>query len=142
MRPFIKSVLLGALAGAAPYLLLSALFTLIAIPRAFSSWREFGAMVTLAISPLIVAVPIVAAGALLIGLPTGHALQRWNRESALAYTGSGCAAGALMAAAPAWLLDVPDPPWAVALGAIGGAVTGLSWWRLARSPRAREADAD
>lgn len=141
MRPFFRSVLLGAAAGAAPYLLVSFLFALFAIPRAFSSLREFLSLFVLALSPMMVAVPIVCAGGVLIGLPTTRGLQRWKKESAFAYTGIGCASGASMAAALVWLLDAPDLPWAASLGAVSGAVTGLSWWRSARSPHVRKPDA-
>ena len=135
MRPFLKSILLGALVGAAPYLLTSLLFALFAIPRAFSSVSEFASLLVLAISPLIVAVPIVAAGALMIGLPTTRLLKRWNQENGFTYTAAGGGSGAVMALVLAVLLAVPDLPWAALLGAFSGAVTGFSWWRLARSAR-------
>lgn len=141
MRPFLKSVLLGALAGAAPYLLASLLFTLVAIPRAFTSMREFASLLLLAASPMIVAVPIVTAGGLMIGLPTSRLLKRWNKENGFTYTGAGGGSGALMAFILGLLLDVPDLAWAALLGALSGAVTGFSWWRQARSPRARTPEA-
>ena len=103
--------------------------------RAFSSVSEFASLLVLAISPLIVAVPIVAAGAVMIGLPTTRLLKRWNQENGFTYTAAGGGSGAVMALVLAVLLDVPDLPWAALLGASSGAVTGFSWWRLARSAR-------
>ena len=132
--PFAKAVLLGSVAGAAPYLLLSLVFVLLGLPKALTSFTEFLAMIGLAVLPIAVALPMVLTGSIAIGLPATAALRHWELESGAAYTAIGTVSGGGLAFAIAVLFDVPDPPWAGFLGSISGAVTGLTWWRSGRAP--------
>lgn len=91
----------------------------------------------LAIMPLLVAGPIVAAGALMIGLPFTAWLMRHGRESALAYIAGGVIAGAAIAALIIFVIDVHDGYWLAGIGAASGGTTGWTWWASARRPDAR-----
>ena len=95
------------------------------------------ASLLLAIAPLLVAAPIVAGGALLVGLPFTAWLARHDRESAVAYIAGGLVAGAAFAALLVFVIDVRDGYWLAGLGAASGGVTGWTWWASARRPDAR-----
>lgn len=136
IRAFAKSVLAGALVGAAPYLLFSTFFALLGLTR-IERATDVPASLLLAIAPLLVAAPIVAGGALLIGLPFTAWLTRHDRESALAYSAGGLVAGAAFAALLVFVIDVRDAYWLAGLGAASGGVTGWTWWASARRPDAR-----
>ncbi|WP_334655813.1 hypothetical protein [Sphingomonas panaciterrae] len=136
IRAFAKSVLAGALVGAAPYLLFSTFFALLGLTRVERA-TDVPASLLLAIAPLLVAAPIVAGGALLIGLPFTAWLARHDRESAVAYIAGGLVAGAAFAALLVFVIDVRDGYWLAGLGAASGGVTGWTWWASARRPDAR-----
>ena len=136
IRAFARSVLAGALVGAAPYLLFSTFFALLGLTRVEQA-TDIPASLLLAIAPLLVAAPIVAGGTLLIGLPFTAWLARHDRESALAYSAGGLVAGAAFAALLVFVIDVRDGYWLAGLGAASGGVTGWTWWTSARRPDAR-----
>ena len=135
-RAFAKSVLAGALIGAAPFLIVSMMFGLFGLDK-IERLSDIPVSLFLAIMPLLVAVPIVAGGAVLIGLPLTAWLTRHARESALAYAGVGIIAGAALAAMIVFVIDVYDGYWLAGMGAASGGVTGWTWWASARRPNAR-----
>ena len=129
MRAFVRSVLFGAIAGAAPFLLMSTMLVLIGLPRALTDGREFAAMLMLWTAPLAVALPIVTCGSIFIGLPVAAMLRRRGAENAISYGSIGAASGGVLTAALVFVLEVFDGYWLTLLGAIAGAVTALTWWR-------------
>gem|GEM_PF-6234294 len=108
-------------------------FGVIMLPRALLG-GEILPLLLLTAAPLLVAVPIVACATIIIGLPVTAALNRQGRESAPAYGCIGAVAGAIVTAAIIFLLDVLDGYWLVPFGALSGAVTAYTWWKLERAP--------
>jgi len=108
-------------------------FGVIMLPRAILD-GEILPLLLLTAAPLLVAVPIVACATIIIGLPVTAALNRQGRESAPAYGCIGAVAGAIVTAAIIFLLDVLDGYWLVPFGALSGAVTAYTWWKLERAP--------
>jgi membrane associated rhomboid family serine protease len=61
------------------------------------------------------------------------------RESGAAYAGAGTVAGALLPVAVLVAVGASDGWWEALFGAMGGAVTGTTWWRSARRDAATHA---
>lgn len=133
MRPFVKSVLFGALAGAAPMLVLT---VFIAIGLLADGVKVGGMLplLWLAVLPLVVSIPLVFAASILVGLPLTFLLKRRLRESASAYISVGAFVGFVVPIAILLLMEAPAGYWMALLGAVGGAVTGRTWWVSAREP--------
>jgi hypothetical protein len=131
MWPFVKSVLLGALAGSAPFLVFTGTLVATSLPRGFNGDGQ------LAVLPLLVATPIVLVSSILIGLPLTVVLRRRGSESRFAYIASGGAAGFIIPPVILFLMSAPSGYWIAILGAVGGGVTGRTWWASARDPEVR-----
>jgi hypothetical protein len=134
MWPFVKSVLFGALAGSAPFLVPTGTLVVTSLPSGFNDDGQLAGMLWIAVLPMVVAVPIVLGSSILIGLPLTAVLRRRGRESRIAYIASGAAAGYIIPPAILFLMSAQDGYWIAFLGAIGGAVTGRTWWISARDP--------
>ena len=130
LRPFVKSVLFGALAGATPVLFVT---IPLAIALLFNDTKHLGLVsLWIAALPLIGSIPIVTLAMVMFGLPLTF-LLRWQRlESASAYFMVGAILGALLPIAFLLLIKAPAQSGIMLLGAISGGVTGITWWLSAR----------
>ena len=143
---FVRAVLHGAVAAAAPMLVITLVMEVISM---FDLGRPGGNLwpsLYLMALPLIVTLPLVLAASLLIGLPLTILLKRTDRESERAYMACGAVAGFLIPIVGLLAMAAPSGYWVALLGAFGGAITGRTWWSAARQPqrladeRARSAD--
>ena len=136
MWPFAKSVLYGALAASAPVLVLVFLMIVASLTVNPFDVRDVFAALLLLLLPLGIAIPVVLAGMVAIGLPLTLLLRRRGWESAAAYIGVGLVAGwSLPMAYSAWFAPGPSDPWMALLGAGGGAMAARTWWINARKPK-------
>lgn len=130
---FGKSVAIGALVGAAPFLLLTLpMGAGLAInpPRAEATpWDGL----LFAVLPLIVSGALVLAGSVMLGLPTYWLLARTKREAATIYTLWGAAWGAVAGTGVQASVGFGGGVWMIVLGAASGAATGLRWGRSKRA---------
>lgn len=139
---FVRAVLYGALAAAAPVLVVTV--TLGIASMLDGGWRGDGKLAPslwLAVLPLVVTLPLVLAASLLVGLPLTMLLRRFGRESELAYTTCGAVAGCLIPIGGLLAMAAPSGHWTALLGAFGGAVTGRTWWSAARTRDVRQTSA-
>ena len=136
LRAFVQAVLLGAIAAAAPMLVVTGIIGTASIldggPRGDG---VIAPALYLMVLPLVVSLPVVLTASLIVGLPVTLLLKRWNRESAWAYAACGAVAGALIPLVGLLAAGAPSGYWTALLGVIGGAVTGWTWWFTARKPR-------
>ncbi|MET0370530.1 MAG: hypothetical protein ABW039_04035 [Sphingobium sp.] len=88
----------------------------------------------LAILPFVVSLPLVLAASIIVGLPLTALLQRRGWECASAYISVGAIVGFVLPIAILLLMAAPAGYWMALLGAVGGAVTGKTWWMSAREP--------
>ena len=133
MSPFLKSVLLGAAAGAAPALVFT--LPLGAMGLASGGFMGNGSLLPplwIGFLPLIVAAPLVLAASVIFGLPLTAILKRRNLESSAAYTGAGAGLGFMTVPILLLLMSAPEGYWMACLGALSGAVTGRVWWTSTR----------
>jgi hypothetical protein len=137
MWPFVKSVLLGALAGSAPFLVFTGTLVATSLPRGFNGDGQLAGMLWVAVLPLLVATPTVLVSSILIGLPLTVVLRRRGSESRFAYIASGGAAGFIIPPVILFLMSAPSGYWIAILGAVGGGVTGRTWWASAHDPDVR-----
>jgi hypothetical protein len=145
MKAFVKSVLAGAIAGAALPMILTVMLALDGLVRGDPPLS----MLLLGLLPLLMTIPVALAGALAIGLPLSALLKWAHRESRAAYVSAGAAAGFLLPLFLGILNDVSNAflsflPADTALkawwigsffGALSGAVTGNVWWRSRFGPK-------
>lgn len=125
VRAFIKTVIIGSVAAAAPALL----FTL---PLGLTFLVGDGNLAGLVVmfAPLFFTVPCVLVGLLLVGLPLTAALARSKKERGEYYV----IAGLFFGTAP-FLVLMFLPDWGAgfalpaAFGAFGGSITGWVWGR-------------
>lgn len=135
MWPFVKSVLFGALAGAAPVLMFTTLLAASSLSEGLNAGSRLFPFLWLAILPLVVATPIVLGASVFIGLPLTAILRRKEWESGAVYIGVGAAVGFVLPIVGLLIMAAPAGYWMALLGALSGAVTGWTWWRSAREPK-------
>lgn len=135
MWPFIKSVMLGALAGAGPILFITVLIAASSIPEGLNGDGNLLPSLWLAILPLIVATPLVLGASICVGLPLTYFLRRMGRESLNAYCGAGVIVGFVLTISILLIFAASAGYWMALLGAFSGAVTGRTWWVTAREPK-------
>lgn len=129
---FAKAVLTGAFAAAAPFLLLTVPFGLVALFDFGDPMGGARGLLIAAVFPLIITLPIVLAASILIGLPLTYLLSRAGRDQGERYVVAGLFFGGVLPVAISILAlaDVSVSLFYSALpGALGGAVTGWSWGR-------------
>lgn len=134
MWPFAKSVLFGALAGAAPMLIFTTVLAIGSLPEGVNGDGNLLPSLKLAILPLVVSLPLVLGASIVIGLPLTAILKRKGWESGMVYIATGAVAGFILPIVILLLLHAPAGYWTAHLGAVGGAVTGRTWWTSAREP--------
>lgn len=137
MWPFVKSVIYGSLAGAAPMLWVLILFSVGLQSYGVDGGSDWRLLLLFAAVLLIVSTVLVLGATLFIGLPLTWILSRKKRESAAAYIGAGIAFGL---AIPILMFVLsrggePDSYWLALFGALGGGVAGRTWWVSAREPK-------
>lgn len=131
MWRFVKAILLGALAAAAAPMIFTTGLGVIMVGDVVRGHQEAWRVLYLALLPLIVAVPVVFAAGLIVGLPT-TALLKWRRqESREAYVSVGIIAGSIIPLAVLGLMHAPSGYWTAFLGAVGGGVAAYVWWSSA-----------
>ena len=140
MWPFVKSVLLGAVAGAAPLLIFTCTLALMSLPEGLDDRGGLLSLLWLAILPLIISISLVLGASIVVGLPLTALLKRQGWESASAYMSVGAIAGFLLPIAILLLMAAPAGYWMALLGAVGGAVTGRTWWVSGRTPNIGDPD--
>lgn len=135
MWAFLKSVLLGAISATVPLLIITIILGGVLLAEGFASGdvRIFPAL-WLAFLPLFIAIPLVFSASLIFGIPLTLILKRQGRESAAAYIGIGAAIGAIIPIVILLAMAAPAGYWMSVLGALGGGVTGRTWWIAARCP--------
>ncbi len=141
MRPFVKAVLWGTLAGAALPLIAAVTYGWIEISDALNRGRplQLGFHVALLLAPLGIAFVVVTVASVIVGLPLTAVLARWRAESVGAYSLWGGGTGFLL---PSILLVLEgsqhtlNNPLAL-FGALSGCVTGWVW---GKSRMARHSD--
>ncbi len=128
---FIRAVLTGSFAAAAPGLLATVplgVVLLFDLHDPMGGLRAFPIM----FAPLIIAFPCVLAGSFLVGIPATLVLGAMGKELGQYYVALGTLFGALPFVVIA-ILFAEDAPGTVAalsaLGALGGGVTGWVWGR-------------
>lgn len=136
---FFKSVVFGALAGAAPILIFTTVLSLVSLPEGLNGDGRLFPSLWLAILPLVVSFPLVLGASIIIGLPFTAFLKYRKWESSAAYIGGGAAFGFVLPPTILLIGEAPAGYWMALLGAVGGAVTGRTWWVSAREARAYEA---
>lgn len=127
---FAKTVLTGAFAAAAPFLLVTVPLGLILL---FDFGDPMGGArgLLIAVAPLIVTLPIVLGASILIGLPLTYLLSRAGRDQGELYVVAGLFFGGILPVAISILAgQAADALFYFAIpGSLGGAVTGWSWGR-------------
>jgi hypothetical protein len=107
----------------------------IALSYAFDSYGGDGSLLgglVFAFLPLLIALAFVLPASLIIGLPTSALLARLKKESKGAYVGIGLIAGFLLPFPVLSYNHAEDLVWITLFGAFSGAMTGRTWWTLAR----------
>lgn len=130
VKAFGKAVVLGTLAGAFPVLIVTIGIAIWSLPEG----GIFGAGsidVTLlfAIYPLIIAFPVVALAALLIGLPLLFLLRHLDAERRYIYVTSGALGGLAIVHAALSSGGNEGLGWIYFVGLACGAATAYVWWR-------------
>lgn len=128
MWRFAKAVLLGALAAAALPMVLTTGVAAMMLPEVARGAYDAGQVAYVLMLPLIVALPVVLAAALIVGLPTTAFLKWRGWESRAAYLASGIGAGTVIPIAVLGLMRAPSGYWIALLGAFGGGVAAHVWW--------------
>lgn len=128
---FAKAVLTGAFAAAAPVLVLTVPFGLVALFDFDDPMGGARGLLIAAVFPLIITLPIVLGASILIGLPLTYLLSRAGRDQGELYVVAGLFFGGVLpvaisilagqAAGGLFYFAIP--------GSLGGAVTGWSWGR-------------
>ncbi|MFP5434910.1 MAG: hypothetical protein ACLGIM_17585 [Alphaproteobacteria bacterium] len=134
MWSFVKSVLFGAVAGAAPVLVFTFALAINSLPEGLKGGGSLFLSVWLAILPLVISIPLVFGASVIVGLPLTTLLKRRRRESEFAYISVGAAVGFALPIVILLLIAAPAGYWTALLGAFGGAITGKTWWVSAREP--------
>ena len=87
--------------------------------------------------PLIVAVPVVFAAGLIVGLPTTALLKWRGQESREAYVSIAVIAGSIIPLAVLASMHAASGYWIALLGALGGGVAAYVWWSSAPASEVR-----
>src|SRR3954467_6183342 len=120
MWRFVKAILLGAMAAAAAPMIFTVGLAIMMIGDVMRGHQEAWRVAYLAMLPLIVAVPVVLAAGLFVGLPT-TALLKWRaQQSREAYVSIGVIAGSIIPLAVLAWMHAPSGYWIALLGALGG----------------------
>ncbi|TFU06019.1 hypothetical protein EUV02_03085 [Polymorphobacter arshaanensis] len=131
VQSFTKSVILGGLAGAAPFLVFL-VFIIAGSPYPGTSEDRVMLLVKMPALILAISTTVVLVASVIIGLPLTAVLKRRQWESADAYTVSGAVAGAALPVLPMLFTGEFGAFMLVICGAFGGAITGRTWWLSAR----------
>ena len=126
-RPFVKSVLFGGLAGAAPMLTLTVPLGIYSLVNG-SPISGVLLCLLVAIFPLIVSVPVVFISIVLFGFPLTLLLKRLQWERASVYISVGAGMGLLLCTTFLTSWKDSSSYWMSIFGALGGGVTGGTWW--------------
>lgn len=139
MRPFVKSVLLGTLAGASPVLVYTLFIAASWLSQGEGSDLLFA--VKIAISPLAMALPMVLTASIFIGLPLTAILKWRGWESARVYIFAGALVGFIwpITVFREWMVEFSIGT--ALLGALGGVVTAYTWWVYRRGHLAPRGEA-
>jgi hypothetical protein len=133
MWAFVRSVLLGSLAASWLPLLFTIGFALSSLPNGITGDGRLLPILWLAVTPLVIAMVVVAPAMILVGLPTTWVLRKRGLESSDTYMTIGAVAGFTI---PLIVIAVFNFSWAIAwlsiLGAFSGAVTAKTWWKASR----------
>lgn len=137
MWRFMKAILLGALAAAAAPMIFTIGLAIIMIGDVMRGHQEALRVAYLALLPLIVAVPVVFASGLIVGLPTTALLKWRGQESRKAYVSIGVIAGSIIPLAVLASMHAPSGYWIALLGALGGGFAAYVWWSSAPASEVR-----
>ena len=140
MRPFIKSVLFGAFAGAAPMLIITSVIAIGTLADGWNGGSRFFAKLWIGILPLVISLPLVLGASIVVGLPLTAVPKRSGRESESAYIFAGAIVGFALPIMILMLAAAPAGYWMAALGSLAGAVTGRTWWISGRKFHASNSD--
>lgn len=135
-KTFITAVVGGSIAAALLPTALIAMMLLASMLTNSVHLNDLGPAIGLLLLPFGIAVPVIAASSLLIGIPLTRGLRRLGWESALTYTVAG---GWVGCAIPLLWSGITTAgrfdPWSALLGSIGGAVTSRIWCKGIRRER-------
>lgn len=137
MRAFIKSALYGAIAGAILPTLLAVALTRRLIASDMMNWN-FG--VIMIGGPFVVTLIFAVVAMVVVGMPARRYLHARGAENGMGYVVLGVLTG-LLVPLILWLTGLLNRggEFLPLFGAIGGAVTGWTWWRSIRpAPAAAE----
>lgn len=125
IKAFIRAVMLGAMAGGGPFLVLMMLIALNGIGR-----DGFGEILFGATLPILIAGATVLAAMMLFGLPLTAWLAREQREEVHTYAAFGIGLGIAIPIVVFTTLDSVGTALFLAVpGAFAGFVTARSWGR-------------
>lgn len=128
------AVLVGSAVPVVPLTLFSAVVAVMSALDAVDRGRSLWPALRILVLPSIVAVPIVAAATVVLGLPIHMLLVRTRRASDLGYSLAGGGVGLALPMTLLALTGSTDDIVLPALGLVSGAATGHAWWRC-REPR-------
>jgi hypothetical protein len=134
MRPFLKSVALGTLAGGAMPSVFTCAIALMALPSGLVAPYRALPIIWIALLPALIAFVLVLGSSLIFGLPFTRLLRACGRESAAAYIIGGVALGFAVPILALLSISAPSGYWIAILGGFSGGVTANTWWREAREP--------
>ncbi len=130
MKRFAKSVLMGTLIGGGPFLIAT---VPLAVMMMFDPHHDVSRSLYLAVLPLLVALVLVAAGGVVIGIPVYWTLKMLKAESCGLYTCLGLLFGAAIPLPVLLAIKAPEGYWLCLVGAGSGAATAHTWWRSRRA---------
>lgn len=136
---FAKSVAMGSIAGGAPVMIITAPLAIMLFIDGFRG-HSYGAPwspLYLAFLPLIISTPIALCASISIGLPVAVICAALRLKSALPLIISGMLVGFCIPLLFLLLTRAPAGYWVSVLGALGGGVTGHTWWVATREPKDR-----
>ena len=91
----------------------------------------------LAFLPILISTPVVLCASISIGLPMAAICAALRLKSALPFVISGMLVGFCIPLLFLLLTRAPAGYWVSVLGALGGGVTGHTWWAATREPKDR-----
>jgi hypothetical protein len=133
MWRFVKSVLIGTLAGAALPMIFTVLLAVGNLMSPLPGHLDILGSIYLAALPLMISFGLVSLSSVLIGLPAATILRRLGAESAFSYQAIGGAAGFLVTLIGLLVIGATAGFWMCILGAISGIFTARTWWRSAKA---------
>ena len=131
MRAFIKSALYGAIAAAILPTLLAVGIVRRMVAANYMQWSDNAAM-AMVVLPFVVALIFAVVAMTAVGIPARQYLRARGSENGMGYVVVGVLTG-LVVPLVLWLSGVMEDgaEFLPLFGAIGGAVTGWTWWRSA-----------